>query len=186
MPSRASTDWQRAPPRPMGLPTLEGWAFCIWEFVGIRKKSEVFLINWSCSNSWEVEKVAWFLSGKAVLSIIFSSNFSSASWLPHFRHRPDLCRWFREVPRARPQEVRRWETRLLGQPQVCRYKTQVVLSRSVEWVWFKISDRSPWSMSMASLSPPETPTSECKVIRALLCRVQLTPTPHPHIVTSSS
>ena len=40
----------------------------------------------------------------------------SAAWLPPLWSWSDLCGGFREVPRARPQEVRRREAHLLGQP----------------------------------------------------------------------
>ena len=43
---------------------------------------------------------------------------SVVAWIPHLRYRSDIYRWIWKVPRARPQKVRRWETRLLGQPQV--------------------------------------------------------------------
>ena len=62
----------------------------------------------------------------------------SASRLPHFRHRSDLRGWLREVPGACPQEVRRREARLLGQPEVCGI--QVVLSCSLTTGQIVVSD----------------------------------------------
>ena len=48
----------------------------------------------------------------------------SAAWLPPLRHRAALHRRLREVPGARPQEVRRGKARLLGQPQVMKKNIQ--------------------------------------------------------------
>ena len=55
---------------------------------------------------------------KLLPSLLSDAWCSLAAWLPPVRYWPDHHRRLREVPRTRPQEVRRRAAHLLGQPQV--------------------------------------------------------------------
>ncbi len=57
--------------------------------------------------------------------------FPTAARLPCVRDGPDDTGRVREVPGARPQEVRRREARLLGQPQVSTITSTAYFNRDV-------------------------------------------------------